>query len=222
MLPYVLFVPDFAARKKAVMTCCLGWNISLFPGASERDSHIERIWRMVVADSKGAHAYGLEHGFKQDLYMLAELKADLFPWLLTNLPQADLIQNDGNDILNVAIGSGVAEDIEIAWCPDPIGLPLVIDALKGIQRDTATQVELLARKKLGKGVLTDIDSTKMTTMYCMRRADLIGYRRVLTVWRKTQRAPTVKRVIGHWLDVLDEIERDTCTVLDILVRCREC
>ncbi|WP_229219664.1 hypothetical protein [Rugamonas fusca] len=220
MLPYVLFVPDFETRKKAVMTCCLGWNISLFPGVAEREVHIERIWRMVAADTKEVHPPGLENGFKQDLRTLVNLKADLFPWLLTNIPQADLIQGDGNDVLNIATGSGDTEKIEIAWCPDPIGLPLVIDFLKSIQRDTAAQVERLAQARLAAGVLTDIDSTRMTTAYCMQRANLIGYRRVLTIWRSTQPAPSVKRVLGHWQGVLDEIERDTQTVLNILVSCR--
>ena len=56
----------------------------------------------------------------------------------------------------------------------------------------------------------------MATAYCVQRADLIGYRRVLTVWRATQPAPSVKRVIGHWLGVLDEIERNSQAVLTIL------
>jgi hypothetical protein len=45
----------------------------------------------------------------------------------------------------------------------------------------------------------------MTTAYCMPRADLVGYQRILTVWRDTHPAPSVKRVIGHWLSVLAEI-----------------
>jgi len=36
------------------------------------------------------------------------------------------------------------------------------------------------------------------------------------VWRDTQPASSVKRVIGHWLGVLDEIEADTKTALGIL------
>ena len=214
MLPYVLFVPDFEMRQKAVRTCCLGWNISLFHGAAEREEHIDRIWRMVAADTKGAHPPGLQNGFKQDLRTLVNLKADLFPWLLTNVPKADLIRSGGHDVLEIATGTGDAEEIKVVCRPDPAGLPLVIDFLKGVQRDTADQVELLAQARFATGVLTDIDSTKMTTAYCMQRADLIGYRRVLTLWRETQPAPSVKRVLGHWLGVLDEIERNTRAVLD--------
>ena len=220
ILPHVLFIQDFEARKKAVMSCCLGWNISLFPGAAEREKHIERIWRMVAADNKGAHPPGLESGFKQDLRILINVKADLFPWLLTNIPKADLIRKDGYDLLDIATGFSGTEEIKVVWCPDPTGLPLVIEFLKGIQRDTAAQVELLAQARLTTGMLTDIDCTKMTTAYCMERAGLIGYRRIFTVWRETQPAPSVKRGLGHWMGVLDEIERDTRTILDILVSCR--
>lgn len=202
------------------MSCCLGWNISLFPGAAEREEHIERIWRMVAADTKGRHTPGLEKGFKQDLRVLVNLKADLFPWLLTNIPKADLIHSDTREVLNIATGTSGAEEIQVVWCPDPTGLPLVIDFLKGIQRDTAEQVELLAHERMTDGALTDIDATKMTTAYCVQRADLIGYRHILRVWRDTQPAASVKRVIGHWLGALDEIERDTRTVLTILVSCK--
>lgn len=60
----------------------------------------------------------------------------------------------------------------------------------------------------------------MTIAYCVQRADLVGYQRILTVWRDTQPASSVKRVIGHWLGVLAEIEADTKAVLNILVSCR--
>lgn len=193
MLPHVLFVPDVDARKKAVMNCCLGWNISLFPGSAERENHIDRIWRMVVANTRYVHSTGLENGFKQDIRMLINQKAALFPWLLTHIPKADLIHKDGHDVLDIATGSSGAEEVKVVWCPDPAGLPLVVDVLKGIQRDTAHQVDLLTQAKLTDGLLTDIDSTKMTTAYCMQRADLIGYRRTLTIWRETQPAPSVKR-----------------------------
>ena len=60
----------------------------------------------------------------------------------------------------------------------------------------------------------------MTTAYCVQRADLVSYQRILTVWRDTQAAASVKRVITHWLGVLDEIQANTIAVLTILVSCR--
>ena len=76
MLPHVLFVEELEARKKAVMSCCLAWNISLFPSAEQED-HIERIWQMVEADNQDAPPPGLEQGFKLDLRMLVAQKQEL-------------------------------------------------------------------------------------------------------------------------------------------------
>jgi hypothetical protein len=54
----------------------------------------------------------------------------------------------------------------------------------------------------------------------VQRADLVGYQRILTAWCDIQPAASVKRVIGHWLGVLDEIQADTKAVLNILISCR--
>ncbi|MDC8759992.1 IS66 family insertion sequence element accessory protein TnpB [Janthinobacterium fluminis] len=43
---------------------------------------------------------------------------------------------------------------------------------------------------------------------------------MLTVWRSTQPAASVRQVIGHWLGVLADIEADTKAVLNTLVSCR--
>lgn len=72
------------------MSCCLAWNISLFPNAEQED-HIDRIWKMVEADNQDAPPSGLEQGVKQDLRMLAAQKQELFPWTHTNIPKADSI-----------------------------------------------------------------------------------------------------------------------------------
>ena len=219
MLPHVLFLEELEARKKAVMSCCLAWNISLFPNA-EQDEHIERIWKMVEADNQEAPPPGLEQGFKQDLRMLVAQKQELFPWTHTNIPKADLIGAGFDDVLRIATGTGTTEEIEILAWPNPTGLPLIIEHLRGIQSDTATQVGLLEQASRTPGAFSDIEATQMTTAYCVQRADLVGYQRILTVWRDTQPAASVKRVIGHWLGVLAEIEADTKAVLNILVSCR--
>jgi hypothetical protein len=149
-----------------------------------------------------------------------EQKQELFPWTHTNTPKADLIGAGFHDVLRIATGTGTTEEVEILAWPNPTGLPLIIEHLRGIQSDTAAQVGLLERASRAPGAFTDIEATQMTTAYCVQRADLVGYQRILTVWRDTQPAPSVKRVIGHWLGVLAEIEADTKAVLNILVSCR--
>lgn len=219
MLPHVLFIKELEARKKATMSCCLAWNISLFPDAEQED-HIERIWKMVKADNQKSPLAGLEQGFKHELRMLIAQKQDLFPWTHTSIPTADLVGADVHDVLRIANGSGTTEEIPILAWPNPTGLPLIIEHLRGIQSDTAAQVGLLEQASSTPGTFTDIEATQMTTAYCVQRADLVSYQRILTVWRDTQAAASVKRVITHWLGVLDEIQANTIAVLTILVSCR--
>jgi hypothetical protein len=219
MLPHVLFVEELEARKKATMSCCLAWNISLFPDA-EQEEHIERIWKMVEADNQESPLAGLQQGFKQDLRMLVAQKQDLFPWTHTSIPKADLIEAGVHDVLRIATGTGTTEEIRILAWPNPTGLPLIIEHLRGIQSNTVAQVGLLEQASSTPGAFTDIEATKMTTAYCVQRADLVSYQRILTVWRDTQAAASVKRVIDHWLDVLDEIQAATIALLNILVSCR--
>jgi hypothetical protein len=216
VLPYVLFVREFEERQKAVMTGCLAWNISLFPDPAQREQQIHRVWEMVEADNP-APPPGLEHGYKNDLRMLAEQKCDLFPWLMTNIPRAELSQNGTQEMLSIRTGKSDVEEVKLVIHPDPLGLPIIIEVLRGIQQDTAEQVALMERVRCNPGVLSDIDRTVATTAYCVQRADLIGYHRMLTVWRETQPAPRVKSVIGYWLEVFNEIEVNSKAVLNSLV-----
>lgn len=215
MLPHILFVRDFEERKKAVLSCCLGWNISLFPAAAQRELQIDMVWKMVEADNQESPLPGFEQGFKQDLRMLVAQKRDLFPWLMKKIPRAELNRSDTWDVLSIETGQG-AETIQLVTDPDPMGLPHIIEELRRIHRDTEEQVELIQQARCTPGALNDIMTTQIATAYCVQRADLIGYHRMLTVWRDIQPAPSVKRVIGHWLGVLDEIEMHTKTVLGVL------
>jgi hypothetical protein len=219
MLPHVLFIDELEVRQKATMTCCLAWNISLFPEAEQED-RIDHVWKMVAADNQNAEPSDLESGFKQDLRKLIAQKLELFPWMHTNIPKADLIGAGRSDVLRIATGASPAVDIEILAWPNPAGLPLIIENLRSIQKNTAAQIEVLLQEWRVTESFTDIEATRMTTSYCVQRADLIGFQRMLTVWRETQPAASVKRVIGHWLGVLADIEADTKAVLNILVSCR--
>lgn len=41
------------------------------------------------------------------------------------------------------------------------------------------------RPSTATGAFTDIEATQMTMAYCVQRADLVGYQRILTVMRDT-------------------------------------
>lgn len=217
MLPYVLFEDDLKARQKVVAVCCLSWNLSLFPDAAQREEQIKMIWKMFEDDNEEPPPPGLEQGFKEELRMLVAKKQDLFPWLTRNIPKADLSRKGTRDVLTVETAEGV-EKIKVVTHPDPMGLPLIIDVLREIQKNTKKQVPLMERAMGTQGVFNDIEKAKIITTYCVQRADLLSYHRIFNVWRETQPAPRVKQVIGHWLEVLNEIEANTKKVLKALVK----
>ena len=215
LLPHVLFVPDFEERKRVVQACCLAWNISLSDDAGQREQHLDMVWKMVEADNREAPPTGLEEGFKQDLRNLIAQKRDLFPWLMTTIPKADLVHKNGRDALAIE-AAGRTEEIELVIYPDPRGLPAIIEALRRMQHDTAAQVQLARQARRTPGALSKDMTAHMGIAYCVQRADLIGYDRMLTVWRDAHPEPAVKRVIGHWLGVLAEIEASSKAVLEVL------
>lgn len=74
------------------MSCCLGWNISLFPHTVLREQQIDMVWEMVEADNQESPPAGLEQGFKQDFRMLVAQRRDLFPWLVKNIQRTELTE----------------------------------------------------------------------------------------------------------------------------------
>ncbi|MFJ3319036.1 hypothetical protein ACIPLR_27205 [Herbaspirillum huttiense] len=216
VLPHLLFINDLETRNKTAMVCCLAWNISLFPDPEERENHISRVWEIGDADTPEQAFPGLEREFKDELRMLVVQKNDLFPWTKINIPSVRLVACDKYDILQVKTGNSDEEEIKVITHPDPLGLPLIIDHLRDVQENTAEQIILLQRATGISTALSDVEKTQLATSYCVQRADMIGYRRILSVWRDAQPGPSVKRVIGHWLGVLEEIDSNAKSVLHLL------
>ena len=210
-LPHVLFVDDFEERRRIAMICCLAWNISLFPDARQREKHIEMVWNMSLNDNPLPPPDGMEDGWKSEMRMLIEKKHDLFPRLLRRIPKAELVRQKPHDVLSVRTDDG-GDEIPLVTHPRVEGLPHIIPALQRMREDTEKQVETLQRIALTPEVLTQVVEPRMATVYCAQRADLIGYHRMLTVWRDAMPDPLVKNGIGQWLGVLDEIEAHTKAV----------
>jgi hypothetical protein len=216
LLPHVLFVDDFAKRQKIAMVCCLAWNIGLFPDSVEREQHIDRVWKMAEADNPGVlPPVGMEQGFKQEVQGLVEQKRDLFPRILTAITKADLRRTQRHDILRVET-AGSGEEIPLAINPCSRGLPAVVEVLKGIRRDTASQVELLEQVRLMPAALDDIMRTQMERAYAMQRASLVGFFCILTHWKEIEPGPNDVRVIDSWLAAIEEVEHHTKAILAFL------
>jgi len=215
-LPHVLFVDDFEERRRIVMICCLAWNISLFPDAQQREKHIQMVWNMSLSDNPATPPDGMEHGWKSDMRMLVAKKHDLFPRLIRRIPKAELMQQQPHDVLSVRTDDG-DDEIALVTHPRVEGLPYIIPALQRMREDTEKQVETLQRIAQIPGGLKKVVEPRIVTAYCAQRADLIGYQRMLTAWQEAQPGPLIKRRIGQWLGVLDEIEAHTKAVLGIII-----
>ncbi|MBV8452562.1 MAG: hypothetical protein JOZ29_09855 [Deltaproteobacteria bacterium] len=216
ILPHVLFVDDFEERRRIVMICCLAWNISLFPEARQREEHIQMVWNMSLSDNPAPPPDGMEHGWKSDMRMLVAKKHDLFPQLIRRIPNAELMQQQPHNVLSVRTDDG-DDQIALVTHPRVEGLPYIIPALQRMREDTQKQVETLQRIAQMPGALKKVEEPRIVTAYCAQRADLIGYHRMFTAWQGAQPDPLIKRGLGQWLGVLNEIEAHTKAVLGIII-----
>jgi len=216
LLPHLLFLDDFAARQKIATACCLAWNISLLSNAAERTEHIDTAWKMTTRGDSGLlPPAGVELGFKGRLHDLIAQKQELFPRVLAKISKAELKRANGHDMLMAGIHDD-SESVPLVAHPHPSGLPHFIEVLKGIYRDTAEQAAVLETAISTPGALGDTVRVRLELAYAKQRADLISYRRILARWSLDQPGPSVRRVIGYWLGVLDDIEGSTKATLCLL------
>ena len=216
LLPHVLFVADFKERQRIAKVCCLAWNIGLFPDAIERERQTEQVLDLILSDAADAAPPGFRDGFADELHMLVEIKRDLFPWRFENVMAADLKQTPRADVLVVDNGKAV-ERIDLARPPLIKGLPIITKALVQMHRDTRAQRHTLEQARTTSGLIEQVATPDMVTLYCAQRADLRGYHRMLTAWREEASLPEMKSGIDRFLQAVNEIEEDSKAVLEILV-----
>lgn len=197
------------------MTCCLAWNIGLFPDYLERKTQIDNIWEMHDSDARESPSEA-EQEFKKVLAKLVARKRDIFPWLTGQILMAELAQKNGGDVLCVQT-NGCFEEVALVVQPDSAELPDMIETLHRMHRETSAQVDFVHQVKSLDGVFSDIDTTQIATAYCARRADLIRYRRILSEWRQTQAKPIDAIVVNEWLTMLNQIEQDSKDLLAVIV-----
>ena len=148
--------------------------------------------------------------------MLADLKRDLPRWRFENVIEADLKRAPRGDVLVVDNGKAV-ERIVLAPPPFIEGLPIITKALVQIQGDTQAQRRTLEEASATPGLVEQVATPDMVTLYCAQRSDLRGYHRMLTAWRDETPMPEMKAGIDRFIQVVNEIEDDSKAVLGILV-----
>lgn len=216
LLPHVLFVADFEERQRIAKVCCLAWNIGLFPDAAERERQAGQVLDVILADAADTAPPGFRSGFADELRMLVAIKRDLFPWRFENVMEVELRQTPRVDVLVVDNGKAV-ERIDLSRSPPIAGLPIITKALVQMHRDTQAQRHTLEQARATPGLIEQVVTADMVTLYCAQRADLRGYHRMLTTWREETSLPEMKAGINRFLQAVNEIEEDSKVVLEILV-----
>ena len=196
--------------------CCLAWNIGLFSDAAERERQTGQVLDMILADAADTAPPGFRGGFADELRMLVAIKRDLFPWRFENIMSVELKQTPRADVLVVDNGHAV-ERIDLSRRPAIAGLPIITKALVQMHRDTQAQRRTLEQARATPGLVEQVVTPDMVTLYCVQRADLRGYHRMLTAWREETSLPEMQAGIDRFLQAVNEIEEDSKAVLDVLV-----
>ncbi len=163
--------------------CCLAWNISLFPDATERERQTKQVLDLILSDAAETAPPGFRDGVADELRMLVEIKRDLFPGWFENVMDADLKRTPRGDVLVVDNGKAV-ERIDLARPPPIEGLPIITKTLVQMHRDTQAQRHTLEQTRATPGLVEQVATPDMVTAYCVQRADLRGYHCMLTAWRE--------------------------------------
>jgi hypothetical protein len=216
VMPHILFLPDVTKSENVVRICGLAWNIGLVPDPGQREDQIHIVWKLIEADALSMTQPAAESELKDELRILVELKRLLFPWMMD--PVTGIVVERRNDRREVLIieANGRRDEIVLAIWPQANALPSIIEVLRGLQENTARQFDMLDNPMVTRAQLSQVVTPDIAATYCVQRADILSHRRMLMVWRENQQAPSVKRIITHWLGVLNDIERDTIAVLRII------
>ena len=129
---------------------------------------------------------------------------------------ADLKRTPHGDMLAVDNGKAV-ERIDLSRPPSIMGLPIITKALVQMHWDTQAQRHTLEQARATPGLVEQVATPDMVTLYCVQRADLRGYRRMLTAWREETSLPEMKSGIDRFLRAVNEVEANSKAVLQILV-----
>lgn len=169
-----------------------------------------------MADAAEVAPPGFREGFAGELRMLVEAKRDLFPWRSETVIAADLKQTPRADVLIVDNGKAV-EHIDLARRSPLPGLPIISKAILQIHQDTKVQRRTLEGARSTPGLIEQVVTPDMLTLYCVQRADLRGYQKMLAAWREETPIQEMKTGIDRILMIINKIEEDSKAVLEILV-----
>lgn len=213
--PFIMSAHDFQARKYAVMSSCLAWNIGLFATSDQREQQIDIVWKLEKSENLKAESPLVECEFKRDLRLLSAQRRDLFPWQTTYISLANLAEKNGNDVLLVST-EGTLEEVDLVWQSGAYDLATIINTLQRLRTETNHQIDRIRMIQHAGGTLNDIETTHLTTMYCVQRANLVDYRRTMAAYLDVHATARAIKGIDCWIEMLDEIDENSRALLSML------
>lgn len=213
VLSQLLWTGKFEHRSKAAQLCLYGWDIALLPDASARERQIDRLWETCEPLSAKDLSPDFVRGFKQQMRALVALKRELLPTVRTLIMNANLEAVDaGTDRLAVTTDGGSVEYFSLSWRPDPAGTPSFGQRLNRLHQDTDDLADWLF-DRLRQRRLSLEDAQEVAVLCGVRRVELAGYRELFAHWQGNHQGASIKRVTGHWLSMVDEIDSEIREIL---------
>lgn len=194
LLPYLLFVDNFDDRRNLTHVVCFAWNVALFGDVGLREQHMEAVFE--------------QEGALTELRSMVAAKRELFPGVTQNVKTAELSRGQRYDELRVG-----AVKRDLVTSPRPAGVPLILKALEKLRDDTRAVFGLLKGAGDVGRVMSDVEATRIATIYCIQRADLLSYQTMFRHWNGEFEALGLLPIMGKWQNLVQEVDDLTSEVL---------
>lgn len=207
----LVFVKSPRLREVMVSVGAFAWNIGCCRDAVQRQA------QLTEACNKGGAAHRTDGGsFAGALRELVALKVTLFPWIDTKVDAVTCCGDEEEMVLRVWSGSR-SEKVSILVSPPVQNAVEFANSMETIAQCTAAQLPLLSNALIAPGFLSDIDRTKMASIYSVQSANMLGYARILQEWARMAPSPQQLEAIQRASRLVTESERNTHQLLRVLL-----
>ena len=167
---------NHALREVIIQIAVLGWNIGC------THDPVLRVQKLMAARSRAAAILGSgDAKFGELLEDFISRKEALFPWLRTEVGVSELKVTD--DAVEMLVTTAATTHRMKLMSSAPIdALGSFCRAIEEIASCTEIQAPLLIRILDVPNGLTDIDKTKITSIYSCQAGNLVGYEQLVARW----------------------------------------
>jgi len=204
-------IDGFVLRRLAVGICVLGWNVGCESDDVRRKERLDRAHQSVKVLSPESRKRFLEV-----LESAVTTRMTTFSWIHAKIDGAELQKSGEETKLLVKISQHT--DAHVMLSDPPVcRLPELLTSIEDIQVSTAAQHMLLSRMINVPGALSDMDQTRICSVYSVQLLRIDGYRAFLRRWTKTDLSPDQRDTIRNCILLLDLAENSTRKLIRLLL-----